>query len=786
MRGRLVPSRRLALVFVLALGALLGIVLFSDSARVPLRTPLVPRAARTAPVSIPLAGRDAPRGRRVFRLALAAHDTSALLAHDELLLFLESATPGRALVEASLQLRGQECALVASGRDDLADSPPIAFRRSASCASVRRSGESTAVDLTVEVEGDGDVSLLGFVPAAGTEPALLQVAASRSRPTPLDVRGAFLDYPDTLPRIVLLNHMWRAAPGFGWLLGLVATGVLLAAAGVLVFAVEPVVPAWPLPATRPLVRGALGAALCAGSLALLHAALEPPLSGPDEPYHLLGFAELTGNEALARDTVVWMGETHLWRTRQQPAERFRSIDVGRPYVVDDDQLRPTEVRMRSAILARLWRLAAPLVRGESAPDVLLTLRLLNALVFALSVGGVVALALVLVEEPFPQWLAYPFLLVPALPFFAMHVSETSILCAVYVLLGASVAVMVLDGPRAHWVGLPLGLATGLMLTGGRSPWPLGALVGMVLLGRVALGTRGSRRGTRSAIVFWGGFGAGACVFFAVLDDAYRMMTEAYVVYFAHFVPETLRGVVLWLLGHPLAVIAAAVAGAALERALGGIRAELALRLDARARIMVARAGTVFAVAVWLSLAASLLVHYPQLPLEPAQPLTAPERLGAALATMATMFRLTDPNFLLASSFWVGFGWLDTMPGPALQGLLVALAGASLAVLLTTVARRRQVRRFLWLLIVAIGALLALVVYTLSTQDRVTTLQGRYLIGWYLCVLAVCGSALVLDRCAGPDPGYPVLRTGSLRAALLLAVAGSVHVYCLSFVLRRYF
>ena len=37
MRARFVPSRRLALGFVLALGALLGVVLVSQSARVPLR-----------------------------------------------------------------------------------------------------------------------------------------------------------------------------------------------------------------------------------------------------------------------------------------------------------------------------------------------------------------------------------------------------------------------------------------------------------------------------------------------------------------------------------------------------------------------------------------------------------------------------------------------------------------------------------------------------------------------------------------------------------------------------
>ena len=174
--------------------------------------------------------------------------------------------------------------------------------------------------------------------------------------------------------------------------------------------------------------------------------------------------------------------------------------------------------MRSAILTRLWRLAAPLVRGESAPRTLLALRLLNVLVFALVVGAAVALALTLVAEPFPQWLAYPFLFVPALPFFAMHVSETAVLCSVYVLLATSLAVIVLDGPRAHWAGLSLGLA--------HRPDARGRAVTVAAHGarrhRAARASRArdegiaSRHALGARLLGW--FGLGATVFFVVLDD----------------------------------------------------------------------------------------------------------------------------------------------------------------------------------------------------------------------------------------------------------------------------
>ncbi|MFI4944584.1 MAG: hypothetical protein ACHP85_15055, partial [Burkholderiales bacterium] len=90
MRARLVPSRRLALLFVLALGALLGAALLARSARIPLRTPLVPRSARTTPLAVPLEGRDAPRGAVLVRAELSASDLAGLVSHEELQLFFES------------------------------------------------------------------------------------------------------------------------------------------------------------------------------------------------------------------------------------------------------------------------------------------------------------------------------------------------------------------------------------------------------------------------------------------------------------------------------------------------------------------------------------------------------------------------------------------------------------------------------------------------------------------------------------------------------------------------
>ncbi len=323
-----------------------------------------------------------------------------------------------------------------------------------------------------------------------------------------------------------------------------------------------------------------------------------------------------------------------------------------------------------------------------------------------------------------------------------------------------------------------------MLAGGRSPWPLAGLVALVLVGRVLLGPSGAVSARGAALKFWGGMAAGALFFFLTIEDVYRNLLNHHNHLFTRLLPSVLSKAGEWLIGSPAPVLLLVAGAGALEVALRGPRARVGVRLDRFAGRLARGMALAGVVAVVLSLAGSLFLSYPQLPLEPARPLTALERVAAILATMATMFRLDQPNFLLASSFWVGFGWLDTMPGRLFQALLVALVALSLVLLLLRVAHDRAVRRFAWLLVLGAGGVVSLVLYSLLTQDLPLALGGRYLIGWYLCVLAVVGAGLTLDGGSSGPSELP--RSGAGRAAILLGLAGSIHLYCLSFILRRYF
>ena len=789
MKGRGVPLSRWpwALALVGLLGAVLAHALGSQSARVLLREPLVPRSARGSLVAVPLVPGPSAGGVRVHAIALTADAPSRLAAHQELWLFLDPSGTSSRIRAARMLATGTTCRfesgpVEAPVAEPAPDEGALVLSRSAGCLAALPD-PAGPLRLEVTASGEGPIGLWAYRPrAADGERGPIRIAPGSplAGSEALSVRGLLIDRPPTAPRVELLNAMWRLSGDPSWIWWSLAGALGLVAAGCLLSPSSPTDPE-SRRGPRRVLLSAIGSALPALGLAALYAVLTPPLFGPDEPYHLLGFADLGHDLRLAGDTVAWMGQTHLLRIRYRPEERFRTVDPGRPFVADDDQLKPTEVQMRSATLALLWRALGSALRGQGAPQTLLALRLVNALALALAVGAAAALAAACAGTARPLWLVFPFFFVPSLPFFAMHVSETAVLCSIYVLLSASLTVLFLDGPRAHWAGLPLGLSTALMLAGGRSPWPLAAVVVAALAARVLLGANGTPP-RRAAAVFWTGLALGLGAYWLALNDGYLLMMS----YWSRFVPRPLRP--LWdSQGRAaLAVLLALALASGLEAGLARWRERAAARLAPSLRRPAGWAASAVGAGVVLSLVGSLVLRYPQLPLEPRHPMSVGERVAAVLATMATLFRLTDMNFLLATTFWVGFGWLDAIPGPAFQALLVALTAAATVGLLRALARPPQLRRLIWLLALVSGGVLALVLYTVVTQDLPMALQGRYLIGWYLVFLTLAGSWLTGLSSARPAAAAVPSVVDWPRPALLLLLAGGLHAYCLGFILRRYF
>ena len=605
-------------------------------------------------------------------------------------------------------------------------------------------------------------------PASGVTPAFLHAAPGGRGTTSLPIlRGVYVDYPPgpTWTRVELLSYMWEIAEGPEWLWVALGGSACLALAGLLVFPMGPNVP---MGRRRFLAASSLAAACLAGSLGLAHAVLNPPLFAPDEPYHLLAYSALIADPSLDVDTRDWMKLVHLQRIRFTKG-RFLASEVGRPYTrAEDPYLDVPTVRERSSVAAALWSAAGRFLRGRGAPQTLLAFRLLNAAAFALAVGVAAALATALTTVPYPQLLSVPFLLVPALPYLATHLSEVAVLCPAYVVLSTCVVVLFLDGPLAHWVGLPFGVAYAVALAGGRQAWPLVALVLFLLATRVLLGTNQSRHGNRDALVFWLGLAAGASLFPALTGSEFRAFLKSY------FTLLPWDPVLYELVTRSaLLVFVGAVLLCALEVLLTGLRRWLVQRLSGRAPGMTRGVARVLAALVVLSFLLSLFVRYPELPEVPIpNPYSAWEYLSMVLTTVATTFRVTPPDYLTWSSFWAGFGWLHFLPPTPFLSALLLLNGLCLLALLLHLARTGDGRRLLWLLAIGLGATGSLALYALLLQRLPMNVNGRYMVGWHLSLAAVIWSAPAL--------------AGRPRPAVLLALCGAGHVFCLGFVLWRFF
>ena len=69
------------------------------------------------------------------------------------------------------------------------------------------------------------------------------------------------------------------------------------------------------------------------------------------------------------------------------------------------------------------------------------------------------------------------------------------------------------------------------------------------------------------------------------------------------------------------------------------------------------------------------------------------------------------------------------------------------------------RRFLWLLALGVGSTIALAVSALLIHGQPIALQGRYLIGWYLPLLAVIATGVAFAEVPATEPArrFPWLR-----------------------------
>lgn len=771
---------RLAWTALLA-ALLVGPIAFTLSARVDdLRdAPLARGQSGWTPTPVPMAPDDSDP--TLLRLTLYSRNLHAVLTRPEIDIGFATYGPTLELVRGMLY--AGRCTYATPDGTRVENNTDIRFLRWDGCDPEEPPHAGAhGVDrlvLVMRLTRPAPLLVWTFTPTAPPDdPASIFVGAKpeAGRLTPV-LRGRYVDVrrPSPLRRAYLLNYVWQLSGRSYWIAVVVGLAGLLFAAGGSAFVLAPG------PGNRSGRPAAAAGAMALG-LGLLYAVLVPPFQAPSEPDHLLAFADLAGRPDLSEDAAEWARLGHLERIKFHTDERFRPSDIGRPYSEAwDPGVFPMAMSRRSRVAQAFWSALAPSVRARRAPATLLILRLANTFVFALALTAG-ALLLGATRHRHAAVCAVGLLLVPTLPFFAMHVSDFAMLTSLFVVFACLLAALVLDAPNSHTLGLPMGLLCALLLAGGRSAAPMMAVAGAALLARAALGSAGDgsfRPSLRHAALFWLGAAAGATALPLLSSEEF---SNGLFPGDATGVPDWFRVAAeavrhrAWLLPSLLP------AGILLEIAALGIRRllrRLSIAQDAIRPICYALALAIVGVA-----AASAVVAMPTLQFfgpdarPPLRPL-----VWETLASALTSVRLTNPDYLLSTSFWGGFGWLDAIPPAWLVTALVAASGALAVLLFYGIGRRKDARRFVLTVALAAGAIAALIASAVSTYFLNRNLHGRYLIGLYLSCLAVvwAGALVPLGGDRLRDSRFP----GLVRPAVV-AICALVHGYALAFLLKRYF
>jgi hypothetical protein len=580
-------------------------------------------------------------------------------------------------------------------------------------------------------------------------------------------------YVDALPdtgtrRVDLLGYVWGGATA-AWIWRAVAVSIVALFVGLY------------LVATPFVIGRSAGAAFVVGAIALLWAVLTPPLQAADEPDHVLSLGPLIGAN-FGPDLRVAAQRSHFDRIVFHPDEHFRPIDRERPYASAwSSYVDAEDLARRSALVARLWRTAARALHlGTADPvRVLLSLRLVHVLILA----GLVGLSAFWIQavSGLPRtslWLLAPGI-VPTLPYFAAMVSDWALVTSLSILWSTAVLGMWNGGRRTAWHGMLLGLSFGLLAATSLAMLPLIPLLAAILGGRVVLEGRDGDGGGRQAVIFWGGVALGLSIGYLFVlpmsSGGYfrRDATPAG----AQLITAVNRAQAI-VMGHPwLLIVLPAVAGG-LELMAAKVRwPQTAVRVAQRG---VAGAVVVAAIAVAAVLIASPFIALPMLGTDSRAYASARDYAGAVLATLGTGLRLSNVDVLTHTTFWSGFGWLETKLPDGLLAVFSLTVVAGLVLLVRRLNRTHDYRRMAWLVVIALGSAASAYAYAIACYYLRRNVSGRYLFTLYLAPLFIILQGFV------PARADPLVRWRPGLHFIVMAGLLALHAFCIAFLLKRFF
>jgi hypothetical protein len=530
-------------------------------------------------------------------------------------------------------------------------------------------------------------------------------------------------------------------------------------------------------------RVAMASGFLAAAIYAVYAVLSPPFQGPDEPDHVLTFAQITGGSTLASGALDLASISHFERIKFRPEEKYSSLDVGIPLTGPWAAHVGAPPAERSPLARGIWQALGGLTAGMSAGSAILVLRLFNAIFAALFLTAALLLAVYALRDEgvSPLTLAAPALLVPGIAYFGVMVSNYAFLVAGFIVQAVAFGLL-WQGMAAARQSAQFFFVVGGLAGSGAALAATAAdngIVSLVFWGVILpISTAVLAASNPWSRVLWlpGAFGlammlAGAGVAASGPDGlsvAPRILNEwlrlhAPLPSTGHFMYA------MYFLSAYLLAVAAAVALVVLVKRW----------LDRRewsgwGRTLYISGVAVLVVGVLLGVAPAV----DDIQTVAGKPPLA-DYTGSVLWAFTDGFGPGPADWYVVNHFWGSLGWLDTvLPDWLLLGLRLG-AGLGIGLLLAAVWVRGAPAGSLGLMCASLTAVLAVLLAVLALYHSISiNVHGRYLIGVYVFVLVLAAEGyrrLFSDALAARAPAAILVPAICLLAAGIQAASWTTIV-----------
>ena len=620
----------------------------------------------------------------------------------------------------------------------------LEFRRTSTETTVP---SSEALNVAIDIESRGALGLAVEEKKAYGEPfSKLFCIGSGENPGQLRVRNVIGSYATSSNEVryskaQLLSYAWGFGTSGQWIVwSIIGMAVFFWLIGILLVMNC-------LSAGSASMQNVLASAGSCGlllSICVVYLVIVPPLQAPDEADHFLTYAEFNKRPDLAARALEISNLGHFERIKSRADEMFSSYDVGKPLRSGWASHISTTDPNRSPLTRMFWSVIGHFMGVRDAGIALLCLRFANIVfvAFCLFISLILAeWSLHPVKISFP--LALPTILVPAVGFYSMAVSNYPLLFGGYIIQATALGMLLnqsadlsrqvrLDAAAGFLVGLGIAVTITAADNGCLSLafWAVLIPAYFFLKGQVAQDVLEARRAVRQFLLQLVGALLLVVVIVGACNVGFHFLTPVILLR----VNSMLARASLGFLGAQAFVLCAfliCLVSSSLLSFSAGIRVR-GCKWSVFPKISV----------VLLFLAGVCFVSFarisqiPNIQEDHSKPSLVSYTLGV-LSSLVKSFWPGPPDWFVSGSFWCCFGWLDT-PGPAyLLNILRIGTGVGLVFLFVESLRSCKYFAQSGFLLASLGSLLVFsTCIAIAYHAMGCNVHGRYLFGFYIFVLTM--------------------------------------------------